>query len=246
MRYKIPVYATHALVPTPDGSYYKTIYVLATDGVTYAKNSAGVSGALIGGAVAGAVAIGATLDASPPNTPYPAATKGAIRVISAAGSVGDGNPLNPGVVVDSKDYLLCIQDSLGGDQTAAGADWVVIVPTERVTSIAEVESRISTVEEVNDDAVITVPLSLGFKNHKLNANVGGVGTRQYSLADGTEGQIKKIVLVSGGGPPNAAVITPANIFGVGTTIVFSQDGDYIELLFINGAWYPLSKTATLV
>ena len=239
MRSKLPVYATHDLATKPDRPSYKTIYVLATDGLTYAKNSAGVSGALAAGAATvGAVSIGATLDATPALfTQYPIATKGQIRVISVDGVIGsDGSPLNPGIVVKAKDYLLCIQDSLGGIQAAA--DWVIVVPTERVKSIAKdiakTEVIIETSENLNDVAGI-FPISLNVKNTRLNTNVGNVGTGVFSLAAGVEGQKKTIVLTGMLNAMNAIVQIP-DLFG-GTQLTFSANGQSIELLFLNLKWY---------
>lgn len=55
----------------------------------------------------------------------------------------------------------------------------------------------------------------------------------FTLGDGFEGQIKKIVLVTDGG--GNAVITPDNLFA-GATITLEDVNDYVSLIFLNGTW----------
>jgi len=62
-----------------------------------------------------------------------------------------------------------------------------------------------------------------------------------TLADGTEGQRKFIVMKTDGG---TATLTPTNL-GNGTTITFDDAGDSADLLFTNAAWHFMGGTATL-
>lgn len=62
-----------------------------------------------------------------------------------------------------------------------------------------------------------------------------------TLADGTEGQVKYIVMKTDLG---AGTITPTNL-GNGSTIVFDDVGDSAHLVFTNGAWHFMGGTATL-
>ena len=62
-----------------------------------------------------------------------------------------------------------------------------------------------------------------------------------TLADGTEGQRKFIVMKTDGGD---GTLTPTNL-GNGTTITFDDAGDSANLFFTNAAWYWMGGTATL-
>jgi hypothetical protein len=61
-----------------------------------------------------------------------------------------------------------------------------------------------------------------------------VGGDAFQLADGTEGQLKFIILKTDGG--GDAVITPANPGGY-ATITMADAGDSVTLLFTNSKWY---------
>lgn len=63
-----------------------------------------------------------------------------------------------------------------------------------------------------------------------------------TLADGTEGQIKIIVMVADGGD---GTLTPAN-FGNGTTITFNDAGDSVMLQFLDGEWWIVSNNGCTV
>jgi hypothetical protein len=67
------------------------------------------------------------------------------------------------------------------------------------------------------------------------------GADALTLADGTEGQRKFIVMKTDGG---AGTLTPSNL-GNGTTITFDDVGDSADLLFTNSAWHFMGGTATL-
>jgi hypothetical protein len=62
-----------------------------------------------------------------------------------------------------------------------------------------------------------------------------------TLADGTEDQIKFIVMTTDGGN---GTLTPTNL-GNGSTITFDDVGDSAFLLFTNGSWHWMGGTATL-
>lgn len=59
------------------------------------------------------------------------------------------------------------------------------------------------------------------------------GADAFTLANGTDGLIKTIVLEVAGG---AATLTPDNLAG-GTTLTFAAVGDSVVLLFAGGSWY---------
>ena len=62
------------------------------------------------------------------------------------------------------------------------------------------------------------------------------GANALTLADGVEGQLKFIVMITDGGD---GTLTPTN-FGSGSTITFNDAGDTATLLFTNGKFYLLS------
>ena len=62
------------------------------------------------------------------------------------------------------------------------------------------------------------------------------GSNALTLADGVEGQLKFIVMITDGGD---GTLTPTN-FGSGSTITFNDAGDTATLLFTNGKFYLLS------
>lgn len=67
------------------------------------------------------------------------------------------------------------------------------------------------------------------------------GADALTLADGSEGQRKIIIMVADGG---AGTLTPTNL-GNGSTITFDDVGDVAELIFVNSAWYKIGGSATL-
>ena len=64
----------------------------------------------------------------------------------------------------------------------------------------------------------------------------------YTLADGVEGQVKKLVCVAYG---DDGVVTPAN-FASGTTVTFTAVGQAVDLAFIAGNWYVTSVLGATV
>lgn len=72
-------------------------------------------------------------------------------------------------------------------------------------------------------------------------HVATTGADALTLADGSSGQRKVIVMITDGG---AGTLTPTNL-GNGTTITFDDVGDSADLIFTNGAWHFLGGTATL-
>lgn len=63
-----------------------------------------------------------------------------------------------------------------------------------------------------------------------------------TLADGSNGQLKLIVMVADGGD---GTLTPSN-FGNGTTITFDDVGDAVLLYFIASNWWVVSNTGCTV
>lgn len=62
------------------------------------------------------------------------------------------------------------------------------------------------------------------------------GAHAGALADGTNGQIKILTMISDGGD---SVVTPTNASGF-TTVTFNDVGDTATLLFTNSKWHLIS------
>jgi hypothetical protein len=76
---------------------------------------------------------------------------------------------------------------------------------------------------------VTTPIA-----HLTATNTTSAG--HFSLADGTQGQIK-ILVAKAISSSQAATVTPTNYGGSGdTTILFNADGESVTLLFTNGRW----------
>jgi hypothetical protein len=65
-----------------------------------------------------------------------------------------------------------------------------------------------------------------------------------TLADGTQGQLKHVVMETGSGV-NTATLTPTNFVG-GTNITFDAAGETVTLLFEDGNWYVVGGNAATV
>lgn len=63
------------------------------------------------------------------------------------------------------------------------------------------------------------------------------GANALTLADGIDGQILRIVMITDGGD---GTLTPANRGGY-STITFNDAGDSVSLVFTNSKWYVLSN-----
>lgn len=68
------------------------------------------------------------------------------------------------------------------------------------------------------------------------------GADALTLADGSEGQLKFIVMMVDGGD---GTLTPAN-FGNGTTITFNDVGDSVLLIFLGTDWWIVSNNGCTV
>ncbi len=69
-------------------------------------------------------------------------------------------------------------------------------------------------------------------------------TDACSLADGAQGQIKLVAMVTGTNAP-VAVITPTNLDG-GTAVTLNAVGDTVMLIFNDGAWQVIGGNGAVV
>lgn len=85
---------------------------------------------------------------------------------------------------------------------------------------------------------VTVSLDELYTSYSTN----GSGNIYASLADGKDGQLKIIKMDTFN--TDAIVITPANYYD-GTSIRLDSNGEYVELIFANGAWRTLGITGVI-
>ena len=77
----------------------------------------------------------------------------------------------------------------------------------------------------------------------LHSTIVTTGAQAFSLANGVNGQIKTISMVTDGGD---ATLTPATLAG-GTTIVFNDVGDSVILIYnTTGGWALISNTGCTI
>jgi hypothetical protein len=67
------------------------------------------------------------------------------------------------------------------------------------------------------------------------------GANALTLANGREGQRKRIVMKTDGG---TGTLTPTNLYN-GATLTFDDVGDSADLIFTDGQWVFMGGTATL-
>ena len=68
------------------------------------------------------------------------------------------------------------------------------------------------------------------------------GANALTLADGVEGQLKFLVMITDGGD---GTLTPTN-FGSGSTITFNDAGDTATLLFTNSRYYLIANNGCTI
>ena len=67
-----------------------------------------------------------------------------------------------------------------------------------------------------------------------------------TLADGTEGQILRVVYVAEGAGADTAILTPTNLAGADTTITFNAIGDAVTLLFTASTWFVVGQKGVTI
>lgn len=110
----------------------------------------------------------------------------------------------------------------------------VTLPADYSDDVLAVGSLIGGVQDLTGAGAVDV----GTLTTKWTTTAADAGT----LADGTEGQIKIVVMVADGGD---GTLTPAN-FANGTTITFADVGDSVMLQFLDGSWWVISNNGATV
>jgi hypothetical protein len=118
-------------------------------------------------------------------------------------------------------------------------------PVNKKISVANFFNNIPTYIALDDTVHVvdttTEAVSASSSISHIDTTTAG-GAHAGALADGTNGQIKIITMISDGGD---SVITPAS-FANGTTITLNDVGDSITLLFTNSNWVVLANNGCTI
>ena len=126
---------------------------------------------------------------------------------------------------DSSFFMLPLGSSAGNSRSAPD-------------KLLSADKTIATTETANGGGS-SVALSVD----TLHSAIVTTGAQAFSLANGVNGQIKTISMVTDGGN---ATLTPATLSG-GSTIVFNDVGDSVILIYnTTGGWAVLSNNGTTV
>ena len=151
--------------------------------------------------------------------------QGAIRLNCEQNTHGQTLMSQPHSAGDSGYFMLPVASASGNARSAPD----VLLSGSR--TIAETETA--------NGAGSSVALSLDV----LHSAIVTTGAQAFSLANGSNGQLKTISMVTDGGD---ATLTPATLAG-GTTITFNDVGDSVVLIYnTTGGWAVLSNNGTTV
>ena len=151
--------------------------------------------------------------------------QGMIRLNCENNTHGQTLMSQPHSASDSSFFMLPLGSSAGNSRSAPD-------------KLLSADKTIATTETANGSGS-TVALSL----NTAHSAIVTTGAQAFSLANGVNGQIKTISMVTDGGN---ATLTPATLAG-GTTIVFNDVGDSVILIYnTTGGWAVLSNNGTTV
>ena len=151
--------------------------------------------------------------------------QGAIRLNCEQNTHGQTLMSQPHSAGDSGYFMLPVASASGNARSAPD----VLLSGSR--TIAETETA--------NGAGSSVALSLDV----LHSAIVTTGAQAFSLANGSNGQLKTISMVTDGGD---ATLTPATLAG-GTTITFNDVGDSVVLIYnTTGGWAVLSNNGATV
>ena len=151
--------------------------------------------------------------------------QGAIRLNCEQNTHGQTLMSQPHSAGDSGYFMLPVASASGNARSAPD----VLLSGSR--TIAETETA--------NGAGSSVALSLDV----LHSAIVTTGAQAFSLANGSNGQLKTISMVTDGGD---ATLTPATLAG-GTTITFNDVGDSVVLIYnTTGGWAVLSNNGATI
>ena len=151
--------------------------------------------------------------------------QGMIRLNCENNTHGQTLMSQPHSASDSSFFMLPLGSSAGNSRSAPD-------------KLLSADKTIATTETANG-AGSSVALSVD----TLHSAIVTTGNQAFSLANGVNGQIKTISMVTDGG---TGTLTPATLAG-GTTIAFNDVGDSVILIYnTTGGWAVLSNNGTTV
>ena len=151
--------------------------------------------------------------------------QGMIRLNCENNTHGQTLMSQPHSASDSSFFMLPLGSSAGNSRSAPD-------------KLLSADKTIATTETANG-AGSSVALSVD----TLHSAIVTTGAQAVSLANGVNGQIKTISMVTDGG---TGTLTPATLAG-GTTIVFNDVGDSVILIYnTTGGWAVLSNNGTTI
>lgn len=191
----------------------------STGAVTYGSNLVGTSTS------ANALTVGANGTTNPQ-----------LNVQCDAASVATGLDI-AGAAAASGLALSCLSSGTNESMTIDAKGTGTITLNGTATGAVAVGNGLT----VSDGAVILSTQSLSGAG-AINVTsavtfVTTTGADALTLADGTAGQMKKIIMVVDGGD---GTLTPSN-FGNGTTITFADAGDAVDLIFDGTNWWVVGS-----
>ena len=151
--------------------------------------------------------------------------QGMIRLNCEANTHGQTLMSQPHSASDSSFFMLPLGSTAGNSRSAPD-------------KLLSADKTIATTETANG-AGSSVALSVD----TLHSAIVTTGNQAFSLANGVNGQIKTISMVTDGG---TGTLTPATLAG-GTTIAFNDVGDSVILIYnTTGGWAVLSNNGTTI
>ena len=151
--------------------------------------------------------------------------QGMIRLNCENNTHGQTLMSQPHSASDSSFFMLPLGSSAGNSRSAPD-------------KLLSADKTIATTETANG-AGSSVALSVD----TLHSAIVTTGNQAFSLANGVNGQIKTISMVTDGG---TGTLTPATLAG-GTTIAFNDVGDSVILIYnTTGGWAVLSNNGTTI